>query len=262
MKLISYIGLLFLAPALVQGASVAVENITPVSTGTLVSEEKYIPVMPDANRLSLRLYSGTSVSSTIMDTSCLELRGVKVNMNNGWSISISAWDKQVMLGKFYSYTKYTIAGEIANKCAKDVTGYIHVLAATPTKFWSVARSNSARTFPAMRSCSAVINDLNLGKVYKGTERSATLVITKSGNGNGTLNVEGEDMFIAGALHPGGDLDITVSPQNAGYIGSSSSWKGSWISDASKNSIPLKIIVGKNAKAGEHKSTLTATLTCE
>lgn len=242
-----------LAVSLSNAATTAV-SVNSAFSGQMIS---------NPTRLSMIFTDEDGSQRTSSSQGCLVLHNMNIHLTRGdelnWNVAIHEWNSQVFLNDFNNANQVT-NGRIENTCENDVSGYVNNLSCTDIRC-ATSFSSGWVTFKGRHVCQADVRDVVLGQINKGDTKSSSLSISKSGRGNGTVKLTGDDLTSSGDLHLGGDKNLIVRPSESAYI-SSDNGKGIWISDASRNTIPLDINVGRNANTGEHKSVLTATLTCE
>ncbi|SFU21556.1 hypothetical protein SAMN05192562_1211 [Kosakonia arachidis] len=210
------------------------------------------PVLQTQFVLHLKASADGNAVNDVAAEACISVSG-SISYS-GVSIS-AAWGKTFSLGA--PGNPITLDLNLVNNCQNDKTEYLATWDTGQASVWV----GDWVTVPVAKTCSASVQDVGFGEVYEGATATSSLSITKSGTGSGTVKVSGNDLTSTGDLYLGGDENLIVHPSDSSYIGQDSG-KGIWVSDASQKTIPLEIQVGNNAKTGEHKSVLTATLTCE
>lgn len=113
--------------------------------------------------------------------------------------------------------------------------------------------------PSDKTCSATVNDVNLGELSIDSSRNYTMSTSFSGDSKGTVRFSSTDLQSDGRLHLGGDPNTVVVPSDPNHIESDT---GAWTSSTDDNGITLVTTTNASSTTGEHTSNVTATLTCE
>lgn len=147
-------------------------------------------------------------------------------------------------------------GTISNVNDTAYTMYLHLVVLGSN--WSVKAdgANLVGIVPPKSTCTASIENLNIGNVVSGASINKTLPFTITGNfSSKSFVISGTDIQSDGKLNLGGSSSgVKVYPAS-NYISGST-----WNAGSSSGSIPLTVDASAG-KAGTWTSSLLATLTC-
>jgi len=148
---------------------------------------------------------------------------------------------------------------VTNTSDRAISGYIGLYSwDNKSNYWLAALVAPVQ-LGARQTCSAKVNDVDLGTMSPGETRNAEITVIKSGAGTGTVTFTGTDLQTSGDLQLGGSSTIWVRPNDDSFIDAAT---GHWVSGGAVNTVPLQATVGNGTAGGTYTSNLTATLTCE
>lgn len=225
-----------------------IHNGTPSRVSLIFTDDNSLTSMnisshEDALTLDGYVYIGGSINCT---------------RSEKWTIHLTTLNQQALLETYFGCDMSIGPSRLKNSTTTPIGGYLKSLRCSDTTC-VVGAVSEYITVPAMATCGAIVNNLDLGNATPGSTGSYSLPITFSGTGTGQVTISGQHLQTSGELFLGGSKNVIVSPVNDSNVDTNT---GKWIISDNDNTIRLKSVVSNTAQPGVNTSTMTATLSCE